>query len=537
MQVVVRAALIVVAAAGVAVEAWAVRAGWFWFSAALDLLAGWSLLAAAGWAMHVTAGCRVLFGLSGVCWFLATPQAVGGSVGHGAALLGGVWLAPLATALLGSPGAVPEGRVQRAVAAACWVRALPALAAIGWLTAATGGCLAAAALLEVRQYAVRVGRVAAAVVGVLLAGSGVLEAVADRGSALEPLVAVTVAGCCIAVLAIRPAGAVTPGGFARLVVELGRTMDARSLERRLASAVGDPSLRLLYQLAPGLGYVSASGVPAPRPAAGRDLTVMGESGSVTAALEHDPAAFEDPQLRQAVLAVGRLAVRRLTRASEAAQQSVEIAESRRRLVEAEGAAREQFALDVASGPDQSLDRCLAALDEALAAAPASLRGDVAEARAAGRSARDELARTAAGEAGRMLARRGLAAALLDLAHTAGAEADVRIDGDTESDVAVAAWFAASEALANALKHAGPARIRLRAVTEAAGLRVEVADDGVGGADPDGHGLRGLRDRLAGHGAVLRVLGEASGGTRVVAEFPRDVLVSDLPGALEDGHRA
>ena len=114
---------------------------------------------------------------------------------------------------------------------------------------------------------------------------------------------------------------------------------------------------------------------------------------------------------------------------------------------------------------------------------------------------------------------------------------MRIDGDTESDVAVAAWFAASEALANALKHAGPARIRLRAVTEAAGLRVEVADDGVGGADPDGHGLRGLRDRLAGHGAVLRVLGEASGGTRVVAEFPRDVLVSDLPGALEDGHRA
>ena len=60
--------------------------------------------------MHVTGGCRTLLGLSGVCWFLATPQVVGGPVGHDAALLGAVWLAPLATALLGSPDAVPARR-------------------------------------------------------------------------------------------------------------------------------------------------------------------------------------------------------------------------------------------------------------------------------------------------------------------------------------------------------------------------------------------------------------------------------------------
>jgi two-component system sensor histidine kinase DesK len=49
--------------------------------------------------------------------------------------------------------------------------------------------------------------------------------------------------------------------------------------------------------------------------------------------------------------------------------------------------------------------------------------------------------------------------------------------------------------------------------------VEVADDGVGGADRDGHGLTGLRGRLAGYGAQLRVLDAAPGGTRVVAEIP------------------
>ena len=146
MRVAVRAVVLVAAVAGLAVEVWAVRAGWSWVAAALDLLAGWSLLAPAGWAMHVTAGCRALFGLSGAFWFLATPQVVGGWAGHDAALLGGAWLAPLATALLGAPGAWPQRRFPRAVAAASWIRALPVLAAIGWLTAAVGGCLAAAAL-------------------------------------------------------------------------------------------------------------------------------------------------------------------------------------------------------------------------------------------------------------------------------------------------------------------------------------------------------------------------------------------------------
>ena len=343
MHVAVRAAILVAAVAGIAIEVWAIRAGWPWTAAALDLIAGWSLLAAAGWAMHVTGGCRALLGLSGMLWFLATPQVVGGAAGHVAALLGGAWLAPLATALLGSPRAAPARLFQRGVAATCWVRALPALAGIGWLTAGTGGCLAIAALADCRRTAVTMQRWAVALTGVLLGISGLFEAVAGRGSALEPLVAVSVAGCSIAVLAIRPAQAATDSGLAGLVVELGRTTDARSLERRLARAVGDPGLRLLYQLAPGLPYVSVSGVAAPRPVTGRVVAVMGQSGPVVAALEHDAKALQDPRLRQAVLAVGRLAVRRLMRAAEAAQQAVELAESRRRLVEAEDVARDRFA--------------------------------------------------------------------------------------------------------------------------------------------------------------------------------------------------
>jgi signal transduction histidine kinase len=248
---------------------------------------------------------------------------------------------------------------------------------------------------------------------------------------------------------------------------------------------------------------------------------MGQTGPVVAALEHDRASLEDPQLREAVLAVGRLAVRRLMRTSEAARQSIDLAESRRRLVQAEEVVRQQFSSDVADGPGRSLSRCIATLEEALAATPATLRADVAAARAAGQDAQNELARITAGDGNRLLARGDLAAALLDLARSAGAEASVRIEGDVDGDIAVAAWFAASEAVTNALKHAGPARIWLSAATEAACLRVRVTDDGVGGADPGGRGLRGLSERVAEHGGRLQVLGEERGGTTVVAEFPLD----------------
>jgi DNA-binding CsgD family transcriptional regulator len=63
MRVAVRALLVVAAMAGAAVEVWAIRSGWSPASAALDLLAGWSLLAAAGWTAQVTGGCRALLGI------------------------------------------------------------------------------------------------------------------------------------------------------------------------------------------------------------------------------------------------------------------------------------------------------------------------------------------------------------------------------------------------------------------------------------------------------------------------------------------
>lgn len=518
MRFAVRVLLFAGAIAGAAAEVWAVRSGWSWTSAAIDLLAGWSLLAAGGLARHVSAACRTMLALSGACWFLATPEVVGGQPGHDAALLAAIWVAPLATALLGAPDAVPVRVSQRAVAITMWVRAAPALAAVGWLTAALGACLAAVALLDVRCYAVRAPRAGAVVIGAVLGSAGFLQAASGRGAALESLMAVSVVGCAVAMLVIRPVPARTRSGLAGLVVELGRTKDALSLERRLGRAIGDPRLRLLYQLAPGLPFIAASGLPAGATPPGRTVTVLGEFGSVVAALEHERTAMDDHQVHQVVQSVGRLAVRRLIRASDAARQSVELAESRRRLVQAEYSVLRQFASDVATGPGQSLAQCLAALDKAMSAAPASLHPDVAAAYSAGLAARADLARTAAGQAG-VLSAGALPAALLDLGRSVGARIDLRIDSDLGDEIASAAWFAASEAIANALKHAGPARIWLTAAIKDWHLVIQVADDGVGGADPDGRGLRSLADRLAALGGRLQVLGDMRGGTRVIADLP------------------
>jgi len=86
-------------------------------------------------------------------------------------------------------------------------------------------------------------------------------------------------------------------------------------------------------------------------------------------------------------------------------------------------------------------------------------------------------------------------------------------------VAAAAWFCASEALANALKHAGAARIALSADSAGNRLLLTVADDGPGGADPAGGGLAGLRERVATLGGELAIQSPPGEGTWIAIRLP------------------
>jgi signal transduction histidine kinase len=115
---------------------------------------------------------------------------------------------------------------------------------------------------------------------------------------------------------------------------------------------------------------------------------------------------------------------------------------------------------------------------------------------------------------------GLAAALAALSRRAAVPVELAVCPERlPASVEATAYFVAAEALANVAKHAHATRVATEVTRRDATLAVEVADDGVGGADPGGAGLRGLRDRVEALDGRLRVDSPCGGGTRVTAAMP------------------
>jgi PAS domain S-box-containing protein len=87
------------------------------------------------------------------------------------------------------------------------------------------------------------------------------------------------------------------------------------------------------------------------------------------------------------------------------------------------------------------------------------------------------------------------------------------------DVEASAYFIVAEALTNVVKHARATRAAVRASVDEGVLTLEVRDDGVGGADPEGHGLLGVADRVDALGGRLRIARIEPSGTVVTARLP------------------
>ncbi len=120
----------------------------------------------------------------------------------------------------------------------------------------------------------------------------------------------------------------------------------------------------------------------------------------------------------------------------------------------------------------------------------------------------------------ILTDRGLGPALSSIAARNPVEValDVDLDGRLPAATEAAAYFVAVEALTNVAKHSGAAHARVHIEHKADTLRVEISDDGEGGADPAGGGLTGLRQRVEALDGRLAV---QSGdlGTTIRAELP------------------
>jgi signal transduction histidine kinase len=87
-------------------------------------------------------------------------------------------------------------------------------------------------------------------------------------------------------------------------------------------------------------------------------------------------------------------------------------------------------------------------------------------------------------------------------------------------IEAAAYYVIAEAVTNAGKHAKADRVQVRVEARPGSIEIEIADDGVGGARPDGSGLHGLSDRVEALGGRLEVESEAGRGTTLRATLPR-----------------
>ena len=153
--------------------------------------------------------------------------------------------------------------------------------------------------------------------------------------------------------------------------------------------------------------------------------------------------------------------------------------------------------------------------------PESARELVGEAREEAKRALAELRDLARGMRPSLLAERGLGPAVAALAARSPVPATATVDVPRKPppQIETAAWFVVSEALANAAKHSGAERAAVWVTLRNAHLHVEVVDDGRGGADPSGTGLKGLAQRVAALDGSLEVHSPRGGPTVVRALLP------------------
>src|SRR5215468_1016093 len=322
------------------------------------------------------------------------------------------------------------------------------------------------------------------------------------------------------------------GAVGNLVVELGGPAGPQAgLRQALARVLGDPSLQILYRV-PGAGsgeFVDDAGHPAALPGAdaGRSVTVLDRDGTPVAALIHDPALDSEPELLESAAAAARLAIDNERLQAEVRSQLREVRASRARIVEAGDRERRRVERNLHDGAQQRLVTLSMALgmirDRAGGCAPADLARDLDEAIGELRGAIGDLRRLARGIHPAILPNEGLGAALESLAARSPVPVMVRYDAASCAEAAeVTAYFVEAEGLANVAKHAYATGATVTVTQHGAGIRVEVADDGVGGVCAEaGSGLRGLADRVAAIGGTFGIQSTPGRGTRLIAELPGD----------------
>jgi signal transduction histidine kinase len=317
------------------------------------------------------------------------------------------------------------------------------------------------------------------------------------------------------------------GAVGELVARIGGPLGGGELRDALARALNDPSLELAYWLPESQCHVDPAGrkIEPPAPGSGRATSYVTLEGEPVAVLVHDPLLLDEPELIEAVGAAAALALEKERLDAELRAKVGELRESRARLLSIELAERGRLERDLHDGAQQRLVSL--ALDLRLARTAVRGNPERAERLLDGAAkelehALGELRELAQGIHPAVLSDRGLDPAVEALARRAPLPVEIveQLGERIPQPVELAAYFVVSEALTNIAKYAHASRAVVRVGRDDGRVVVEVADDGIGGADPSrGSGLRGLADRVSALGGRLDVASGTASGTTVTARIP------------------
>jgi signal transduction histidine kinase len=255
-----------------------------------------------------------------------------------------------------------------------------------------------------------------------------------------------------------------------------------------------------------------------RVSVGAPITVAGRLwGVITARWTDDGSQPPDTEERMARFA------ELLETAIANADSRDQLTASRARLLAAGDDARRRVVRDLHDGAQQRFVHTIVTLklaQRALRQRDAEAESLLDEALENAQQGTTELRELAHGILPTALTRGGLRAGLDAVVSQFAVPVEIDVSDERfRPEIEQSAYFIASEALTNTVKHARAKRAKISSSVEDGALRVEVRDDGIGGADPRGHGLVGMADRATALGGRLDIDSPVGAGTLVTATFP------------------
>jgi signal transduction histidine kinase len=317
--------------------------------------------------------------------------------------------------------------------------------------------------------------------------------------------------------------------LARFVDQLAGATPAR-LQQLMAEVLHDPTLTIAYPRPTRGTHVDAAGASVPMPVDGarHAVAAITRDGAPVASVLYDTALADQEAFVRAAGAVAALRLQQAQLEVDLKASMSDLAQSRRRLVEAADAERQRIERDLHDGAQQHLVGMRVKLELASDAIKHDReRGErmLAEIGTELDEALEELRALARGVYPPLLSEHGLAEALKSTARSCPVPVSVRV-GEIrryQADVETAVYFCCREALQNVARHAGrDAVTTVDLAEERSKLRFSVCDTGLGFARSEqepGSGIVNMRDRIEAVGGTLSISSEPGAGTVVSGCVP------------------